>query len=198
MMQDINLIPEELKNQKKKEGRLKKLFIGSMVFLFVSILLSGSLLVYKVALDGSLGDLNSKNAVEEQKIASLKAAESKMSNLGEKLLFIQKVLDLRLGYSFLLKELGSILPSGVYLTNVTASTSTGAAGGKVAIGGITSSYAMLSELVKNISDSASLESSIFDYSEVTSVNLKEEANRIEFSMNVYLKKGALLYGAKAK
>jgi len=193
MMQDINLIPEELKNQKKKEGWLKKLFIGSMVFLFVSILLSGSLLVYKVALDGSLGDINSKNAVEEQKIASLKAAESKMSNLGEKLLFIQKVLDLRLGYSFLLKELGNILPSGVYLTNVTAASED-----KAAIGGITSSYAMLSELVKNISDNASLESSIFDYSEVTSVNLKEEADRIEFSMNVYLKKGALLYGTKAK
>ncbi|MFH1566232.1 MAG: PilN domain-containing protein [bacterium] len=190
-MQDINLIPEELKNQKKREIQLKGLFKGSLIFLIVSVVISAGLLAYKLFLDKNIATLNSEISSEEQKIVSLKAMESKMVLLGEKLIFIQSVLDSRLEYSTLLKDIGNILPSGVSLTSLTISSSD-----KATIGGVTSSYALLSEVVRNISENAVLDTSVFDYSEVTSVNLKEETNRIEFSMTVYLKKGALNYGLK--
>lgn len=190
-MQDINLIPEELKNQKKREIQLKGLFKGSLIFLIVSVVISAGFLAYKLFLDKNITTLNSEISSEEQKIVSLKAMESKMVLLGEKLIFIQSVLDSRLEYSTLLKDIGNILPSGVSLTSLAISSSD-----KATIGGVTSSYALLSEVVRNISENAVLNTSVFDYSEVTSVNLKEETNRIEFSMLVYLKKGALNYGLK--
>ncbi|OIP97225.1 hypothetical protein AUJ94_02720 [bacterium CG2_30_40_12] len=192
-MQDINLIPEELKKQKKLELQLKGLFKTSLGFLILSILTSAGLLVYKTSLDKSLSDLIVKIDTEEQKISALESMESKMYVLGEKLVFAQKILNSRLNYSSLLREFGGVLPSGVYLTDVAIASSD-----KTTIGGITSSYAMLSELVKNISNSSLMGNSIFEYSEVTSVNLKEEVSRIEFSMNVYLKKDALKDGIKGK
>ncbi|MBU1016632.1 MAG: PilN domain-containing protein [Patescibacteria group bacterium] len=188
-MQDINLIPEELKRQKRREIQIKGLFKWSIVLCSLSIIVSVGLLAYKLVLNKTLNGTNEEIVVEEQKIVSLKDMESKMTILGEKLTFIQKVLDSRLLYSKLLKELGKISPSGVYLTDIAVSGPD-----KATIGGVTASYAMLSELVKNIADNSLLGESIFDYSEVTSVNLREETARIEFSMNIYLKKGVLADG----
>ena len=99
---------------------------------------------------------------------------------------IYNILSSRSHYSTLLSSVSKVLPEGVYLTELSSETET-----KVAISGITPSYNVLAELIKNITEEAKVTGSVFDYPELTSVSLKEDINRIEFSMNLFLKKDAL-------
>jgi len=161
-MEDINLIPGELRSQRANEERAKSLLIVSVVLLIVSFIFSGGVYVYKMLLEKNIAEISYQVTSEEEKIKNLAGVESKMM------------------------VLGGMLPEGVSLTELSSETET-----KVAIGGITPSYNVLAELIKNITEDAKTSASIFDYPELTSVSLKEDINRIEFSMNLFLKKDAL-------
>ena len=71
-MQDINLIPEELKRQERREIQTKGLLKWSIVLCFLSIIVSAGLLAYKLVLNKTLNGTNEEIVVEEQKIVSLK------------------------------------------------------------------------------------------------------------------------------
>ena len=185
-MEDINLIPGELRSQRANEERAKSLLIVSVVLLIVSFIFSGGVYVYKMLLEKNIAEISYQVTSEEEKIKNLAGVESKMMVLGSKVSYIYSILSSRAYYSTLLSSVGSMLPEGVSLTELSSETET-----KVAIGGITPSYNVLAELIKNITEDAKTSASIFDYPELTSVSLKEDINRIEFSMNLFLKKDAL-------
>ena len=185
-MEDINLIPGELRNKRESEERAKSLLIISVVLLTVSFVFSGGVYIYKMLLSKNIAEISYQVKSEEEKIKNLAEVENKMMVLGSKVSYIYNILSSRSHYSTLLSSVSKVLPEGVYLTELSSETET-----KVAISGITPSYNVLAELIKNITEEAKVTGSVFDYPELTSVSLKEDINRIEFSMNLFLKKDAL-------
>jgi len=185
-MEDINLIPGELRSKRVNEERAKSLLIVSVTLLTISFIFSGGVYIYKMLLSKNIAEISYQVKSEEEKIKSLIEVENKMMVLGNKVSYIYSILSSRSHYSTLLNSVGAVLPEGVYLTELSSETET-----KVAIGGITPSYNVLAELIKNITEQAQVTGSVFDYPELTSVSLKEDINRIEFSMNLFLKKDAL-------
>lgn len=185
-MEGINLIPGELRSKRANEERAKSLLTISIVLLIISFIFSGGVYVYKLLLEKNIAEISYQVTSEEKKIKNLAEVESKMMALGSRVSYIYSILSSRAHYSTLLRSVGKMLPEGVYLTELSSEIET-----RVAIGGITPSYNVLAELIKNITEDAKISASIFDYPELTSVSLKEDINRIEFSMNLFLKKDAL-------
>ena len=190
-MQDINLIPEELREKKRNE-RQKEILLRVSIGLFVlSMLLSGGLFVYKYTVRRNISGVSSQISLEEDKLKELKKVEDEMFVLAGKASVVKNVLDSRLYYSKLLENLARILPSGVYLTDVSATSDT-----KVVVSGVTPSYIVLAQLITNVLEDSKADTSILSYPEITSVDLKEDVGRIDFTMNLFLKKGALKNAVK--
>ena len=56
-MEDINLIPGELRNKRESEERAKSLLIISVVLLTVSFVFSGGVYIYKMLLSKNIAEI---------------------------------------------------------------------------------------------------------------------------------------------
>lgn len=188
-MEDINLIPEDLRTRRRKEKQARNMLYLSIIVFVLSMFFSAGSFIYKEVLKKIIFEVELQTKNEGDKIKSLEAVEGKIMVLNEKASFMLNVLNTRNYYSRLLNEIGSVLPSGIYLTDLSTFSDE-----KVTIGGITPSYPILANLIGNITERSKEQSSSFKYPEITSVSLKEDLNRIEFSMIIYLEEGSLRNG----
>ena len=188
-MQDINLIPQELQKAKARASRVKSIFVVSLAILGVSLVASIGLFAYKYSLQLYGKQVEVKISDQEKKISNLKQIAEKMLILGDKLKMVSYTLSNRPIYSNLLTQMAKVIPSGVYIVQLDTT-----AADKISLSGAADSYVVLADLIKNIVLGADTAESIFDYSELSSVSYKEGSNKIDFSMDIFLKKGVLQGG----
>lgn len=182
---DINLLPVELKEQKKTEKVKTSLGNLSLILLVIAglaaVVCSAVLINLKLTGDGQTK--NSQRA--QQQIKDLGVVESEASRLESKILSISRIISVKNRYSVLLSSVSKAAPSEATITSLTTFGEN-----RVSVSGTVQSYLVLSKFVTSLMDPA-LGGKLFSNADLTGASLDEISGKIRFSMVLYLKKDAL-------
>jgi Tfp pilus assembly protein PilN len=186
MSAEINLVPDYLK---KREKRSRSFSIFFRVFLFlvvISVFAFAGSYYLKHKISGELKVLEENVTSTENSIALLNETKIKLSLSISRLQIIKDLLAKRDNYSIFFSETEKLTPQGVVISEVTINDSK-----KASIKGEASSYSLLSDYLSTLSGSALLNNSIIKDSSLSEVSLKKESGLISFSLDIFLKDGAL-------
>lgn len=185
MAKDINLLPIEFTNERKRKERKKSLNIFAYIFLGICVFISSIVFLYHFLLTRSLKTLAVTVSKEEQKIKDLKVVEEEGIRLEVKNNALVDILKLQKKYSFLLDTISKSAPAGLKINSLVSSVAD-----DVQVSGVADSYAILSRFLINLID-PEMGGSIFSSADLNSVNLDERVGGARFLMTLYLKKGSL-------
>lgn len=128
-MPDINLLPEEERSAESFENFRRKLLIFSVAVLLTTGVITLALLVYYSALTSTKSKLITRIEASTQEIESLKVVEELIVVTKEKASSADKILSARLNVSDYLKEFSTMVPLGLYFSDLKVS------GGKLSASG---------------------------------------------------------------
>lgn len=183
---DINLIPTELRDQRKIEEVRKSFnFAGLGVFVILAVV-SVAFFGYRIKLsnDLSFGEKSIKR--EQEKIKDLASIEQDAQRLKVKSDTVSKILKNQNRYSVLLDALAESTPKDVTISNFST-----VGENKVGISGSAQSYVSLANFILTSMDPA-FGGKIFNGADLTSVSLDEVTGRARFTLVFYLKSGVLV------
>lgn len=182
---DINLLPTELREQKKTEkvkSSLGNLSLISLVIVGIISFVTSAVLINLKLTEDQL----TKEAVRlEGKIKDLTIVESEASRLESKLFSIGKIIEQGNRYSILLSSVSKSSPDEITLTSLTTFGEN-----KVSLSGTVQSYLVLSKFVTSLMDPG-LGGKVFNNVDLTGASLDEVTGKIRFSMILYLKDKSL-------
>lgn len=182
---DINLLPLELKEQKKTEK--VKTSVGNifLVSLGISglIAIASSVILINLKLTGDKQLKETRRAQEQ--IKDLGVVETESSRLASKILSISRIISAKSKYSVLLSVISEASPGEVTITSLTTFGEN-----KVSVSGTAQSYLVLSKFITSLMDPA-LGGKLFGNVDLTGASLDEISGKIRFSMVLYLKNDVL-------
>lgn len=185
MRKEINLLPKELKEEKKVQKIRSSLGSLSLIFLILvaglSFLSSALLVNLKLRQSG----LNKEMAQTSQKIRDLGVVESEAARLENKLSAANKIFEQKKLYSKLLGALSSAAPKEMIILSLSTFGEN-----RVSLTGLAQSYFVLSQFIGALVDPAS-GGKVFAGADLTSASLDEVSGKIRFSMILYLKSDGL-------
>lgn len=119
-MKTISLLPPELKSRRLAQSRQNSLLVGATVLVLAVLLAYGALFVTSIFLRGDLRALKAQREAVELEAAALE----EYALLHEELIAAETLVANAMGtvpsWGNLLQEIGLILPTGVWLSEVTA------------------------------------------------------------------------------
>lgn len=182
---DINLLPVELKEQKKTEKVKTSVGNLALVLLVVAVLaaIGSSVILINLKLMGNKQTQDSQKA--QVKIKDLGVVEAEASRLGSKILSISNIISTKSRYSVLLSNVSKAAPSEATITSLTTFGEN-----RVSVSGTVQSYLVLSQFVTSLMDPA-IGGKLFSNVDLTGASLDEVSGKIRFSMILYVKKDAL-------
>lgn len=182
---DINLIPSELRQQKKTEEIRKSFnFAGLGIFVFLAII-SALVLSYRLKLKVDLDSYDKSITREQEKIKDLSSVEQDGNRLKVKSEAATKILKNRSLFSILLDTLSESVPQQVTITNFST-----VGENKLGVTGSAQSYISLANFILTALD-PSFGGKTFNGADLTSVSLDETTGRAKFSLVLYLKSNSL-------
>lgn len=185
MAKDINLLPGEITQERKRKERKKSFNLIAYVFLGACIFISSIFFIYHFFQNRTLQSLISASRGEEQKIKDLRAIEEEAVRLEVKNTALSGILKLQKKYSFLLEMISKSAPTGLKINSLVSSLAD-----DVQVSGVADSYAILSRFLINTID-PEMGGVIFTAADLNSVNLDERVGGARFLMTLYIKKGSL-------
>lgn len=183
---DINLIPVELRDQRKNEEVRKSFNFLGLGFFVILAIISVAFFGYRIKLNRDLvsGDKSIKR--EQEKIKDLTTIEQDSRRLKIKSDTVSKIIKNQNRYSVLLDTLAESTPKDVTITNFST-----VGENKVGISGSAQSYVSLANFILTSMD-PSFGGKIFNGADLTSVSLDEVTGRAKFTLVFYLKSGVLV------
>lgn len=185
MARDINLLPQDLTDERKRLGRRKHVGVVGYFFLGFCLLLTLIVTAYTFILDRSLSALNKDLTKEADKITSYQALEEDAVRLEIKTEALSDIIITEKSYSLLLDVISRCSPQGFKISSLVASTT-----GEIQVSGLADSYVILSRFLINSLDPVQ-GGALFSSADLNSVNLDEKAGGARFLMTLYLKPNSL-------
>lgn len=185
MAKDINLLPGEITQERKRKQQKKSFNIIAYIFLGVCVFISTIIFLYHFFQVRTLESLVSASKNEEQKIKDLRAIEEEGLRLEIKNTALGDILKLQKKYSYLLEMISKSAPTGLKINSLVSSIAD-----DVQVSGVADSYAILSRFLINTID-PEMGGEIFTAADLNSVNLDERVGGARFLMTLYIKKGSL-------
>lgn len=185
MAKDINLLPGEITQERKRKQQKKSFNIIAYIFLGVCVFISTIIFLYHFFQVRTLESLVSASKNEEQKIKDLRAIEEEGLRLEIKNTALGDILKLQKKYSYLLEMISKSAPTGLKINSLVSSVAD-----DVQVSGVADSYAILSRFLINTID-PEMGGEIFTAADLNSVNLDERVGGARFLMTLYIKKGSL-------
>lgn len=183
--EDITLLPEELQEEKRKEGQRRTLNLVAIgVFLAAVLALSG-VLSYYFWVKSQVNAVKKQVAAEEEKILSLGEIEHSARSVEAKAKALSKIFEERNSYSILLDTLTKTTPQDISIENFSV---TGAE--KVSLSGTALNYVSLAKFLSAAVDKEK-GGVLFAEAELTSVSLDRQTGTVDFNLNLILKEGGL-------
>lgn len=180
MKREINLLPSELKSERRAEkvkGSLAGLFLLILIVTAaVSVVLFGVSLNFKIRQES----LKKESQSVKGKIADLAVVELEASRLESKLQAINQILAEKNQYSVLLNSISESAPAEVTITSLSTFGDE-----RVAVSGNVQSYATLSKLITSFLDPA-LGGKVFKSADLTGASLDEVSGKIKFSLTLHI------------
>ncbi|MCL5004086.1 MAG: PilN domain-containing protein [Patescibacteria group bacterium] len=183
---EINLLPEELKEIKKKEevkssvGNLALAFLGLSVLL--SVISSGILIQLKV----SEASVKSSITTETQKINDLSSIQNAANRTQLKIAALSTIIGSQKHYSLLLETLAKASPVDISVTSLSTYGDN-----NVSLSGTSLSYQVLSKFITSLLDPSLGGGKIFSSVDITSASLDTVSGKIRFSITIHVKEGGL-------
>lgn len=134
MIDQINLLPVELREAKVVRKRLTMILLGTLVGVLTLVMWWGYLVIRINYMQEELVKLRDQKNVMEQKIAVLKVYEERKILLDERQKKIVQLKEGEIDWSGILSDLGGVAPTNVWLTKIAS------AGQNVQIEGISVTY----------------------------------------------------------
>ena len=182
---DINLLPVELKEQKKTEK--VKTSVGNFFLILLVVVgliaIGSSLILINLKLTGDKQVKDGQRA--QEKIKDLSVVEAESNRLESKIRSISQIISGKSKYSVLLSSVSKAAPSEATITSLTTFGEN-----RISVSGTVQSYLVLSKFVTSLMDPA-LGGKLFSNADLTGASLDEISGKIRFSMVLYLKKDAL-------
>ena len=183
---DINLIPTELRDQRKVEEVRKTFNFAGLGILIVLAVASLLVFGYRLKLDSDLENNEKLVTREQEKIRDLSGIEQDARRLKAKSEAADKIFQNQNRFSILLDNLAESTPQDVTVTNFSTIEA-----GKVGISGNAQSYNSLANFILTALDQ-NYGGKIFNGADLTSVSLDEVTGRARFAMVFYLKSNVLV------
>jgi len=183
---DINLIPTELRQQRKTE-EVRKSFnlIGLGVFTILSVV-SLLFFVFRLKLRDDFQAQEKSVNRELEKINDLSSVEQDAKRLKIKYDAVSKVFKNQNNFSVLLDNLAESTPKDVTISNFAT-----VGENKVGINGNAQSYVSLANFILTALD-PTFGGKIFNGADLTSVSLDDVNGRVKFTLVFYLKSAVLM------
>lgn len=182
---DINLLPQEVKSQRKKDK--VKDSLGNLSLIILGIIGTLSLVSLAILFQAKLrlGSLKGEINRQQSKIKDLVIIETEARRLDVKIVALAKIIDRRKRFSLLLAAIGNSTPQEINITNLATFTDN-----KVSVSGQAAGYASLSRFITTLIE-PTLGGKVFSAADLTSASLDEVTGKIRFSLTLYLKEGSL-------
>lgn len=187
----IELIPTEIKEEKRKEKVGKTLKIVSVAVFLVGLVLGVASLGITSAVSLTLG--NTKKDVEStlKEIGKFSDLEPQVRLLEVSFSLVQEVLTQRNYYTLLLDGVEESIPLGIYVKGVSASPAAVEGGSEEArINGSTQTYVDLARFMLNLTDPEK-GGSVFSEVFLSAVTLDPTTGTANFDLVVQIKKDGL-------
>lgn len=185
MAKDINLLPQDITEERKRRGRRKSVSVAGYIFLGGCLLLTLIVFVFSLILGRSVSSLNNALAKETEKITLNKALEVDAARLEIKTGALGEIIKARKSYSRLLDVIARSSPEGFKISSLVAAPT-----GDIQLAGLADSYVILSRFLVNSLDPAA-GGVLFSSADLNSVNLDERVGGARFLMTLYLKPNSL-------
>ena len=183
--QDISLLPEELQEEKRKEGRKRTFNLVGIGAFSVAVLMLSGVLSYYFWVKSQVDTTRKKVAAEEEKILSLGEIERSARLVEEKADALNKIFTERNSYSILLDTLTKTTPQDISIQNFSI---TGVE--KLSLSGTALNYVSLAKFLSAAVD-AEKGGVLFSEAELTSVSLDRQTGTVKFNLNLILKEDGL-------
>ena len=182
---DINLLPQDLKEQKKSEKIKKSLGNLSLLSLVVVGLITFASSAYLVRVKLTEATFKKDIVKTESEIKDLLLIEKEARRLESKINVVADVKESRSRYSLLLEALAKAVPGDVGITSL---ATFGAS--RVSVSGLSQSYLSLSRFITSALDPI-LGGKVFSSVDITAASLDEVTGKIRFSLVLYLRDGGI-------
>lgn len=187
---DINLIPDDLKTQRKSVETKKVADLSSIVLLSLIAFVSVSVSLYNLKLKREVESYEKSVLKEQSQIKDLASLEEDASRLKGKFGAVAIILSKANRYSLLMDIISESTPREVVISNFSTALEN-----RVMLSGNAQSYGDLARFILTILDQ-NLGGKFFSSVDLTSVNLDELSGRAKFSLVLYLKSSVLNTSAK--
>lgn len=177
MIERINLIPDEIRS-KKKAGQRRPLIVG---FLIVYVILLGTVYYYqKTRVKGKLNtmetirkekdELMAQNARYRDVIERINQTQKREDEIRKRLVVISAILDNRIYWSEILKNITHTVPDGVWLTSMSTYDLTNVVGKGVKFSGTAISNSGIAEFVFALENSRFFGNILLSYTQKRELN----------------------------
>lgn len=196
---EIELIPKELEEARKRGKLLRTSRFVGFGFLGLSILVAVLILSVVGAQTVTRNNLRRQISEKEARVSELSAVEEKVVALADKNTALTQIFSGRSYYSILLEALKKSIPSGVKVIGLSASaelSSASQAETVVGLSGETLSYTVLATFLRNLV-APEKGGSLFTQAGLTSVTFDPTKGTAQFVVEVTLMESGLKKGWEA-
>lgn len=180
MKREINLLPSELKEERRAQKVKSSLGGISLIILAISVILAGSVWAISLNLKVHQKNLKKDSQTIQGKVSDLSVVDAEASRLQSKLLAIKQIIAERNQYSLLLETISKASPPEVAITSLSTYGD-----GRLSLNGDVQSYSTLSKLITSFLDPA-LGGSVFKSADLTGASLDEVSGKIKFSITLHV------------
>jgi len=185
MPTSINLLPQEVRALEKKSQYVKYSRIAGFVLFAVSAIFSITTAYLGISSGVKLSNVTKEQTAVNSELVAAKQVEEMISVIDSKSKELLKLIKARPLYSKLLEGLGRKTPSDVTITEVNV-----LAPEKISISGNSLGYLSLAKFLKALNNDPD---SIFKNAVLNSVVLNSQSGSVQFSMELDIKPGSLLW-----
>lgn len=182
---DVNLLPEQVKKERKTTKVFHKVTLVSVVIFSLLLLLSLGIFLYSSNLQSNEKKLDSQIKKELTKLESFSFIEELAQKISVRSTQLNQILSTRSNYSILLREISNITPPQISIETLTSDSAR-----KVTISGEAQGYIDLAKFLEAVANS-SKEGGKFSSVTLNSVSLDRQTGVAKFSLSIFLEKGAL-------
>jgi len=181
---NINLLPNEIIQERKFKVVRKNLLYVSIVFLFVSVILFASIFVLLKGQQSRFNTLENQRLAVVSEISKLSDTEEQIQLLGIRAELISKIMKERFNYSDLLEELRSVTPNEVEVVSLVVEFD------ELALTGTASNYNSLTKFTRSLKQKD--KNKIFIDGEISNISLNSTDGTVSYTINAFINPDGLI------
>ena len=181
---NINLLPNEIIQERKFKVVRKNLLYVSIVFLFVSVILFASIFVLLKGQQLRFNHLEDQRLNVVSEISKLRETEEQIQLLGIRAELISKIMKERFNYSDLLEELRSVTPNEVEVVSLVVEFD------ELALTGTASNYNSLTKFTRSLKQKD--KNKIFIDGEISNISLNSTDGTVSYTINAFINPDGLI------